>query len=93
MTDQSWVEEEVAGLQLRDQRLERRLRQLMEAMATTPGEPIPVECGYWAATKAAYRFFDNTKISENGMMAGYFASTAMRFAQHAARGEEPALIL
>lgn len=93
MTEHAWVEAEVTGLQLRDQRLERRLRRLMEAMAATPGEPIPVSCGDWAATKAAYRFFDNPKISESGMMAGHFASTALRFAQHVARSEEPVLIL
>ena len=93
MADHAWVEAEVTGLQLRDQRLERRLRRLMEAMAATPGEPIPVSCGDWAATKAAYRFFDNPKISESGMMAGHFASTALRFAQHVARSEAPVLIL
>jgi Transposase DNA-binding len=87
------VEAEVTGLQLRDQRLERRLRRLMEAMAATPGQPLPVACGDWAATKAAYRFFDNPKISESGMMAGHFASTALRFAQHASNSEEPVLIL
>ncbi|WP_276576760.1 MULTISPECIES: hypothetical protein [unclassified Bradyrhizobium] len=34
------------------------------------------------ATKAAYRFFDNARVTEHGMLAGRFASNAMRCAEY-----------
>jgi len=44
---------------------------------------------HWAATKAAYRFFDNPRVTEHGVMAGHFAATAARFKA----SEGPVLIL
>lgn len=50
---------------------------------------FPAACGDWAATKAAYRFFDNPRVTQHGMLAGHFAATAMR----CAASGEPILIL
>ncbi|WP_342741050.1 transposase DNA-binding-containing protein [Bradyrhizobium sp. B117] len=58
-------------------------------MSTAPGQPVPAACGDWAATKAAYSFFDNQRVTEHGMLAGHFAATAMR----CAASEGPILIL
>ncbi|WP_292703279.1 transposase DNA-binding-containing protein [Mesorhizobium sp.] len=32
-------------------------------MSAAPGKPIPAACGDWAAAKAAYRFFDNPRVT------------------------------
>jgi hypothetical protein len=51
---------------------------LLEQFSAAPGKPIPAACGDWAATKAAYRFFDNPRVTEHGILAGHFAATAAR---------------
>ncbi|WP_352830162.1 transposase DNA-binding-containing protein [Mesorhizobium sp. M0159] len=58
-------------------------------MSAAPGKPIPAACGDWAAAKAAYRFFDNPRVTEHSVLAGHFAATAARVAA----SEGPILIL
>ncbi|WP_288142896.1 transposase DNA-binding-containing protein [Mesorhizobium sp.] len=58
-------------------------------MSAAPGKPIPAACGDWAAAKAAYRFFDNPRVTEHSVLAGHFAATAARVAA----SESPILIL
>lgn len=84
-----WQTEELVGASLPDKRLERRLRQLLDQLSAAPGKPVPAACGDWAATKAAYRFFDNPRVTEHGVLAGHFAATAARVAA----SEGPILIL
>ncbi len=48
-------------------------------MLAAPGKPVPAACLDWAATKAAYRFFDNDRVTEQGVLAGRFAATKARF--------------
>ena len=84
-----WQDDELASASLPDKRLERRLRQLLDQMSAAPGKPVPAACGDWAATKAAYRFFDNPRVTEHGVLAGHFAATAAR----CKASEGPILIL
>lgn len=88
-SEAAWQEEELSAAALPDKRLARRLRRLLDQMAAAPGKPIPAACGDWAATKAAYRFFDNPRVTEHGVLAGHFAATAARVAA----SEGPILIL
>jgi hypothetical protein len=85
----SWCEEEVVSAGLPDKRLARRLGRLLDQLSASPGQPVPAACGDWAATKAAYRFFDNPRITEHGVLAGHFAATAAR----CAASEGPILVL
>lgn len=84
-----WHDDEVVLAGLPDKRLARRFGRLLDQMSAAPGQPVPAACGDWAATKAAYRFFDNPRVTEHGMLAGHFAATAMR----CAASEGPILIL
>jgi hypothetical protein len=74
----SWLDDELAAQGLRDKRLVSRLRRLLDRFSSAPGQPVPAACGDWAATKAAYRFFDNPRVTEHGVLAGHFAATQAR---------------
>ncbi|WP_445177237.1 transposase DNA-binding-containing protein [Rhizorhapis sp. SPR117] len=39
---------------------------------------MPLACGDWAGTKAAYRFLSNDDVSGAQILAGHFAATAER---------------
>ena len=76
----AWFDRELAGCSFADERLNKRLRKLLERMDGAMGASIPLACQDWANTKAAYRFFSNARISEAEILAGHFQSTRERFA-------------
>src|SRR6478609_2024780 len=84
-----WVEQELDGGVFPDQRLKARLGKLLGDLGRRIGGTVPMACQDWAATKAAYRFFDNPRVNEGVILAGHFAATTARFA--AAPG--PVLVL
>jgi len=43
------------------------------------GDTIPMACQDWAATKAAYRFLSNNRVSEAEILSGHFQATRDRF--------------
>ena len=53
---------------------------LMEQLSKGLGQTLPLACGDWASTKAAYRFLDNDRVSEQAILAGHFQATQARFA-------------
>ena len=76
---ESWIEAEITGCTLLDERLKTRLRTLLSSMSQHVGEPLPLACQDGAATKAAYRFFDNENVDESAILAGHFEATRARF--------------
>ena len=85
----SWLEREVAGCQFQDLRHGKRFRTLLRQLSEQIGGSIPFACQDWAATKAAYRFLSNDRISEEKILAGHFFCTRERTAAHA----HPVLVL
>jgi hypothetical protein len=76
---EAWVEHELDGRLFPDQRLKKRLGKLVTDLGQRIGDTIPMACQDWAATKAAYRFFDNPRIDESIILGGHFDATKTRF--------------
>ena len=51
-----WVQDELSGIKLGDERLNKRSVKLLERLASKPSASIPGACGGWSETLAAYRF-------------------------------------
>ena len=80
MTDYEtgWAEEEFAGVELGDARLNARLIRLCGRLSEAPESPINQACKDWAETKAAYRFFNNENVSTDEVFAAHRRKTADR---------------
>lgn len=85
----AWVEQELDGGAFPDPRLKARLGKLLGDLGQRVGGTLPFACQDWAATKAAYRFFDNPRVDEGTILGGHFAATTARFAGTA----DPVLVL
>jgi hypothetical protein len=66
---QRWTDQEFAGLDLGDARLNKRARTLMERFAAKPTASIPEACDNWSETCAAYRFLGKEEVSSEGILA------------------------
>jgi len=75
----SWIDQELTGCVFADERLGRRFGVLMEQLSKGLGQTLPLACGDWASTKAAYRFLDNRRVSEQEILAGHFQATRAWF--------------
>ena len=85
----AWVDRELADCEFKDERLGKRFRSLLEQLSSRPGGSIPLVCQDWANTKAAYRFFDNGRVSEAEILGGHFQATRDR----AAATDGPVLVM
>ena len=74
----AWAEHELRFADLGDLRLNRRLRRLVSDLAAQPETSVPLACGSWAATKAAYRFWDNDRVDPQDLYHAYAQSTGDR---------------
>jgi hypothetical protein len=58
-----WAKEEMATADLGDERLDARVVTLLSALGNRPNVSIPAACRGRAEMQAAYRFFDNDKVT------------------------------
>jgi hypothetical protein len=77
-TPAGWVHREFGGAQLGDARLSRRLLDLGTAFFARPQANIPQACGSTAAAKAAYRFFDNDRVTMDALLEPHHQATIER---------------
>lgn len=77
-TSNAWLDGELSGCSLADERLNKRLRKLLAQIGSAMGQSIPLVCQDWANAKAAYRFFSNERVSEADILAGHLQSTRDR---------------
>jgi len=73
-----WIESELARCTFHDERRAKRLRKLLRQFSEHIGGSIPWASRDWANTKAAYRFFSNSRISEEQILRGHFHATGER---------------
>src|SRR5262249_2757942 len=71
---------EMKAVDLRDQRLNRRVKRVLAQLAGKPTASIPAACGGHAEMMAAYRFFSNDKVDFDGVLAPHSDATRARIA-------------
>jgi hypothetical protein len=79
---EDWAEEELSGCTLAGQRLRRRARELARDFFARPQANIPQACGSRAKSKAAYRFFDNARVSMQSILKGHYQASMRRAGQY-----------
>ncbi len=57
-----WSQDELGGAGLGDARLDARLVRILADFMSAPEGSVPQSSGGWPGAKAAYRFFDNSKV-------------------------------
>lgn len=73
-----WIEDELAGIDLGDQRLNKRCKRVLERLAADPQASINGACHGWAETHAAYQFFDHDAVDERQVLAPHRHATLER---------------
>ena len=76
-----WAKDEVEEADLGDERLHARLERLLGALGSRPNLSIPAACGGRAEMEAAYRFFDNEKVTFDKVLQPHVARTVQRVAE------------
>jgi hypothetical protein len=79
----SWATKEFSKIGLKDKRLNQRCQKLASVLEQQSTEPINQACEDWADTKAAYRFFDNPKVSPDKILAPHYQRTVKRMKSQA----------
>jgi hypothetical protein len=77
-----WADEEFQGIDLGDQRRNRRAIQLVERLAERPTESLPGACRGWGETQAAYRFFGNEAIEAQAILEPHREAAIRRMPPH-----------
>ena len=73
---------ELDGIDLGDQRLNRRARRVLAKLGEKPTLSIPAACGGWHETRAAYRLFDHDAVTAEAVLAPHIARTVERIGAH-----------
>lgn len=77
-----WISEEFAGLDLGDERLNKRAKKMMERFSAQPTASIPTSSRGWSETIGAYRFLGNEDVDWREIMAPHYAQTRHRMREH-----------
>src|SRR3954453_5927540 len=70
----------MTSVDLKDTRLNARVQIILSQLAGQPTASLPAACGGHAELTAAYRFFDNDKVSFDQVLHPYVESTRPRIA-------------
>jgi len=81
--DISWTVEEFPKVNLQDKRLNKRCQKIASDLEQQPTDPINQASEDWADTKAAYRFFDNSKVTPDKIISAHGGRTVKRMKKHA----------
>jgi hypothetical protein len=75
-----WVQDELVTADLDDARLDLRFALVLSALGRRPNLSIPAACGGRAEMMAAYRFFDNLKVTFPKVLRPHADRTRQRLA-------------
>ena len=75
------LKDEVRGAALGDQRLTKRLGKVIEELGAKPTMSVPAATRGRAEMEAAYRFFDNDKVSPEKILQPHIEATRERISQ------------
>ena len=73
--------DEVRGAEFGDQRLTKRLGKVVEELGSKPTMSVPAATHGRAEMEAAYRFFDNPKVSPEKILQPHIDATRERIRQ------------
>ncbi len=73
-----WIQNEFKNINLTDPRLHKRFMKVATDLAERPAESIHSASSNWAATKAAYRLFDNENVESSKILEPHFLATSWR---------------
>lgn len=73
-----WTNEEFSEIEFGDKRLKVRFLKIAKQFSKKSEAPINQACEDWADTKAAYRFFDNKKVSSENIISEHCKRTKIR---------------
>jgi hypothetical protein len=76
------IGDELSGIDLGDERLNKRSKHLLEALADNPEASINAACDGWGDTLAAYRFFSNTAVTPEEILRPHREATIRRMREH-----------
>jgi Transposase DNA-binding/Transposase Tn5 dimerisation domain len=76
-----WAMDEVARVNFGDKRLDARFASVLSALGDRPILSIPAACGGRAEMKAAYRFFDNEKVTFEKVLEPHVDETKKRMVE------------
>ncbi|MGI0060378.1 MAG: IS4/Tn5 family transposase DNA-binding protein, partial [Nitrosotalea sp.] len=74
----NWIMKEIKTADLGDTRLNHRLGNILEMLSRKPSGSIPTTAKGWSETKAAYRFFDNSEVTEEKILKPHRDATIER---------------
>ena len=73
-----WSDEKTNYADFGDERLNKRFSHLVSRLGEKPSQSIPGACQGWAETHAAYRFFDNEKVSFGKVLSSHSQTSLER---------------
>jgi hypothetical protein len=76
------IADELQGIDLGDERLNKRSKHLLEALAVNPEASINAACHGWGDTQAAYRFFDNSAVMPTELLRAHREATLRRMSAY-----------
>lgn len=78
----AWVDREFVGIDLGDERLNRRFKTIAVQLARHCGKTLASSFTQWKMIKASYRFFANPRVSEREMLAPHTEQTVNRIKEN-----------
>ena len=77
----SWIKNEFSGISFGDKRLNNRFETIANGFGSRSEKNICSSFSDWKDVKGAYRFFENKKVTTNGIMEPHINSTIERISQ------------